>query len=529
MSRSQLGHQLYQLLPAVYRARDPLNLGGEVPSAPAHEAQTNDTLAPQGQLESLLDAYGAVLDQFERTLEQRYYDNFPDQDPRVDLYRRERNCQPWLLPYFAQLLDVNLVSANPEGQRDEVTHAIAWRQRKGTRVVAERIAEAVGRREVVVQEGWQRVATTARVGDPLLPEYHFGAKAPIRSGASPSEMARHPGLPSVTPDIRYAGGSPTAPGHHQDQSKRTVDVRTPDATRGHFHPRRVLLFAAPPEGLFTEKPYSVHWNQLTDPAASDECEHLFEVLHYRERHGDQTLECIHYRGLTDTPLKVRGVMNLNEHRLYRFENLWLDNRLTIHQGYAELIDCAARHLHLVTAELTQPVIQARACLFNRVEAPRGQVQLEYCTVLERLLAEHLTLSDAILMKPPRKDRVDQDVPAQGCIRFSRLPNLPDSQWLADGQPSQLQRSRRSCTHRQPLFINTHFGSPGCGVLDWRCAPEIQSGAEDGGEMGAYHDARHHLAWQAMQEKLVNYLPLGQEAALIPDPTLADCRTHINRD
>ena len=67
---------------------------------------------------------------------QRLDDCFPDAD-------HGRRCQDWLVPYFAQLLDVQLVSPDADGRRAEVAQAVSLRQRKGTRVSIEQIANAL--------------------------------------------------------------------------------------------------------------------------------------------------------------------------------------------------------------------------------------------------------------------------------------------------------------------------------------------------------------------------------------------------
>ena len=136
---SDSGRRLYQLLPALYRERD------------------------DGDLASYLDAAGVLLDQIRHTLDQRLADCFPDEPAEGS------PAQDWLLPYFARLLDARLVSPRPEGRRAELARAVAWRQGKGTLAVVEAIAEAVAGLEVEVQEGWRRVAVTARVDRPLLP------------------------------------------------------------------------------------------------------------------------------------------------------------------------------------------------------------------------------------------------------------------------------------------------------------------------------------------------------------------------
>jgi len=533
MSHVDLGEQMYRLLPAVFRERDNASF----------DAQGKVT--EPGDLRQLLAVYGDLLDALHGTLQQRYYDNFPDRDSQLDVDGRERSCQSWLIPYFAQLLDVALVSPDIDGQRAEVSNAVAWRQRKGTRVAVERIAQAVGQMEVEVQEGWQRVAVTPRLGDPLLPATHYGEDGEIDEDAPPPERARHPGLPAAIVDLRYASRAVRAdannPGAHhssfagetvswrqanlhgapcfnesyQDRSPRTVDVRTPRYDRGHYHPRRVILHAPPPEGHCSAQAQTVQWSAIK--GETDYRDALIEITSTTTEWNDTELPLITYRGLTDVPVKLSGVIDLDTEAVYHFENLWLDNRLDINAGKVELIGCASRHTRVQTAERDTPVIEARGCLFNKVEAARGLVQLEYCTVLNRVLAVHLNASDSIFLTKPRKDRVDQDVPAAGCIRYSRLPETPDSEWVSDGATSPLQRVKT--TVEKPLFISDRFGDPGCGVLHIACDEAVALGAEDGGEMGAYHDARHVLRWRAVLDKLADYLPVGLEAALVPDATL----------
>lgn len=47
-----------------------------------------------------------------------------------------------------------------------------------------------------------------------------------------------------------------------------------------------------------------------------------------------------------------------------------------------------------------------------------------------------------------------------------------------------------------------------------------SGAEDGGELGAYHERRLVLRQRAVLEKLREFLPVGIEALFVSDATLA---------
>jgi hypothetical protein len=136
---------LYRIVPARYRTRD------------------------GGDLKKFFEGCGTLLDQIHATLEQRLADSFPDNPIDGSIA-----CQDWLLPYFAELLDVRLVSPLARGRRDEVANAVRWRQGKGTLRIIEEIAQAVGQLEVVLQEGWKRVAITPRLNIPLIPATSYG-------------------------------------------------------------------------------------------------------------------------------------------------------------------------------------------------------------------------------------------------------------------------------------------------------------------------------------------------------------------
>ncbi len=181
MSNIPKGKVLYQIVPTVYRTRD------------------------TGDLKKYFDANGTLLDQMHATLVQRLADAFPDNP--ID---GSAACQEWLIPYFADLLDVRLVSPSAKGKRDEVANAVRWRQGKGTLRVVEEIAESVGQFEVVVQEGWKRVAVTPRFDVPLIPATAYGYSQNMPT-SPPSIAARHPALPAVTVDfscpIRCSGCS----------------------------------------------------------------------------------------------------------------------------------------------------------------------------------------------------------------------------------------------------------------------------------------------------------------------------------
>lgn len=509
-----LGNDLYRILPEVYRNRD------------------------EGDLEAFLGGCGGLLDLVYQTLVQKLADQFPD-NPDGGLPGPDAGlpCQEWLLPYFADLLDVRLVSPLANGRRDEISNAIAWRQRKGTLAVIEQISERIGLRESVLQEGWKRVAMTPLVGKPLLPATAYGyAAEPPPSAASLA--ARHPDLPAVTVDFRCSSGAvettrhnpgaqtatvagverlwrqasyhgaPCRPESYEDVSRRTVDFRRPDWRRGHYHPRRILLFSPPPAGFFAEGLKTVLW---TDRATvGGPFQSLIEI-------DDSDPTATAYRNKsrgTDeyVPVRIQGVIALDDPtHTWRFEGLILDDAVTVASGRIQLVDCAMRNVNVLTVDDTSPVFEARDSLFGQVSAAGGLCRFEYCTVLEETLAALLQASDCIFVGSIRKQLVPLLPPDSGCIRYSRV------------SPQQVFAgiSTHNVTSKTAFFFSAVFGERGAGVLHPETSEEIGMGAEDGGEMGAFHNRFYSRIRSAVAEKLADFVPIGIEAVLVPDSVLLD--------
>ena len=519
---SRIGAQLYASLPEIYRTRD-----------------------ASGDLAHYLDACGELLDGLYASLRQRLDDNFPD------------TCQEWLIPYFADLVDVVPRSPEPSGRRREVASGIAWRQRKGTAACTEDIAEAVGAMEVELQEGWRRVARTARPGEKPLPAALFGAAAePDRS--DPLSATQHPDLPVVTVDLRrysraqevgtrglfthstgFPGktgpvlweqknphGAPCFPGSYEDRSVRTVDLRTPDWQRGQFHPKRLLAFVPAPAGFFPAgppAPLAFGWGELTQAIADK----LVETETTSEAGDGITVRRTVYRRHPDLaaqsrPVQINTAIGLNdavpagEDWTYRFEDLVIDGTLTVGAARLELDRCAARIAVAGRSDLEVPVLTATDCLLQELQAPAGLVQLECCTVLGRTMCSSLQAIDSLFGGALQADlSSDPPVPQIVCLTHVRVPpGLRPA--VGDEQAKRIQ----SYTSEAPVFFSDQFGDPGAGVLHPATARPILEGAEDGGELGAYHRQRLSLRWEAVRDKFGEYLPFGMEAVLIPDARLS---------
>lgn len=503
----RIGAQLYALLPEVYRARD-----------------------TSGDLAKYLASSGDLLDRVYATLRQRLDDHFPE------------TCQEWLLPYFAELLDVALKSPEPEGRRAEVARAIAWRQRKGTAVCTEEIAEAVGAMEVELQEGWRRVARTARVGEKLLPSALLDG-TPEPDPTDPQTASQHPDLPVVTVDFRRRSravralepslvthrtrfpkvadpvlwrqanphGVPCFPGSYEDRSMRTVDFRTPDWSSGHFHPQRLLAFVPPPSGFFPPGAPDFAWADIQDAIDARLVERTVAA-------GRTT-----YRRTSAQPatIRIHGAVTLNElppeaepapgdePHVYRFEGFYFADALSVDGSRLELERCAVSSAIVQGAAADAVALSAVDCLFGAVQVESGLTQLECCTVLAET---HCTALRAVDCLFPGAVVAGEIL----CLRYVRVPQeLLDS---LESRPQELTRVQRYTTD-MPVFFSTELGSAGAGVLHPATPASISAGAEDGGELGACHHLHLTLRASAVLEKLAEFLPFGMEPVLIPDKRL----------
>lgn len=547
---------LYNILPAVYRERD----------------QNRD-------LQKYLNGTGLLLDQIQSTLLQRYADIFPDSDTAFGI-----NSQTWLLPYMAALLDVRLVSPTVEGQREEIANAIAWRKAKGTLEVVDQVAEAIGGMEVVVHEGWKRAATTARVGMPMLPIDAYGYN-PDNTYSNAFESyqqtrqpdlapwwARHPALPAGTVDLRCQGAAVAAsednpaaitsqigdstyrwrqsslhgsqscnpghsvlpldnrisdwiPGYFDDPSVRTVDFRNPNWRQGHFHPKQVLLFAATQAGFFQPLPASrrFQWSEA-----------LFEneaFLDIASIEINENITVFRNKSLDQGPFKpivIRLRVKLEQvpsgtgpvnPKVWRFEGFVFSNTIEVDSGRLELEQCAVLAAEVHSTDLEEAVIVAGNCLFKRIQAAKSLIQMQYCTVLTSTIAEKLYATDCIFNGLIRRHHDTTSEPGEGCLRYSAI--LPQQ---ADGELRFFNEQRLTA-----VFQNMDFGQLGCGVLHPATPQEISAGAEDGGEMGAYHHLFLAARQRAVIKKLDNFLPAGMKAVVIPDLSLHDLPGEIIDD
>ncbi|MER6418963.1 hypothetical protein [Streptomyces sp. NPDC001137] len=89
----------------------------------------------------------------------------------------------------------------------------------------------------------------------------------------------------------------------------------------------------------------------------------------------------------------------------------------------------------------------------------------------------------------------------GCLRYSAVP-----------AGSRTPRRHR-CTDVRPLFTAVRYGTPWYGQLADRCPEEIRRGADDGAEMGAFHDLYRPQREDGLRARLAEYTPAGTDAGI----------------
>ncbi len=520
------GRLLYRQLPEEYRYQD-------------HPGDDRF-----GDLEAYLHGFGHMLDLIRGTIEQSYADAFAEPADN------DREIQTWLLPYLADLVGAELLAPDPDRRREELANAVLWYKTKGSLLGVDSVADVISGAEAVVVEGWRRVLATPRLtmppftapaaaagdGDPLGPPSPPLGTPDLRRrnraiedprGDNPLYRRETPQRDAdgrrIEPLIthwrpRFYRGAPCFANAYDDLSARTPDLRDARIPGVGPHPRRTNIHVRPPMGFFEPGLRTIALagsNPLgltTDPAEIQR----FDPASILEALGDP---------MEDAPdrILVTGALTIPSGAHVEIHNTLFTGLITI-QTDARLIlhRCAVRAVTLPAME-AESSLEATDSLFDRLISLSGYARLVYCTVLSDTTLERLEASDCIFNGPLTGVDCTSE---QSCIRFSRAPDLGAlAGCLADKVASN--------TSDDPNFIQLYFddpagcalrpavfGEPGAGVLDLTSPASIREGAEDDGEMGAYHHAWHAAQIRALRLKLERFAPFGQEISIRYDPHMS---------
>jgi hypothetical protein len=98
----------------------------------------------------------------------------------------------------------------------------------------------------------------------------------------------------------------------------------------------------------------------------------------------------------------------------------------------------------------------------------------------------------------------------GCIRFSYLPPGAKLPRLYQCQPETPELANTV----KPVFTSEVYGDAGYCQLSTYCAEQIKQGADDGAEMGVFHNLYQPQREQNLQARLDEYLRFGLEAGIL---------------
>jgi hypothetical protein len=141
---------------------------------------------------------------------------------------------------------------------------------------------------------------------------------------------------------------------------------------------------------------------------------------------------------------------------------------------------------------------------DALTARGAALDVQTSTVLGRVIARTLDAGNSIF-----RERVAITRRQTGCVRFCYLPLASTTARRYRCQPTDPAAARRVF----PQFSSTEPGQPGYLQLAARCPTAISEGAEDEGEMGAFHFLQSGRRVKNLAANLDQYLRFGMEAGI----------------
>lgn len=147
--------------------------------------------------------------------------------------------------------------------------------------------------------------------------------------------------------------------------------------------------------------------------------------------------------------------------------------------------------------------------------PGAPLIIKNSTVIGKVYTFTMTLAtNTIFMAglvefDPWKSPVIAERLQQGCVRFSYIP--PGSS--VPGKYNCRPRNSDDALKVQPVFTSLQYGHSAYCQLSAHCAPEISRGADDGAEMGAFHNLYQPQRVADLRTRLDEYLRFGLEAGI----------------
>lgn len=169
------------------------------------------------------------------------------------------------------------------------------------------------------------------------------------------------------------------------------------------------------------------------------------------------------------------------------------------------------------------------------DIPGPPTSLVRTTVFGEVHVQELTLASEVIFT----ERVISNRRQHGCVRFSFVPEgsetprryrcQPDFETAQETEAAERAAAAAGTTLSSmdrdairddvrswllPAFTDIHYGLPGYGQLLVSCPQQIQTGAEDSSEMGAFCFLKQTQRIVSLNVRLQEYLPFGLEPGLI---------------
>src|SRR5262249_95325 len=139
--------------------------------------------------------------------------------------------------------------------------------------------------------------------------------------------------------------------------------------------------------------------------------------------------------------------------------------------------------------------------------------LDGCTVVGKVHATLLQLISntifwaGLLAGDTWSTALISDRKQEGCVRFSFLP-------AGAKTPRRFECVERAIAGPQPIFFAFRYGRPGYLKLLTSTPDVVRRGADDGGEMGAFHFVLAPLRESDLRVRMAEYMPVGLEFGIL---------------
>ena len=180
-------------------------------------------------------------------------------------------------------------------------------------------------------------------------------------------------------------------------------------------------------------------------------------------------------------------------------------------GALRISQFASANLSDSIVDATDRALVAYAALDGK--SGGGALTLQGCTVVGKVHAEELTLvsNSIIFASLARNDSwasgLIADRKQEGCVRFSFLP-------VNAVTPRRFKCVEEALASAQPIFFSLRYGHPGYLKMLACTNDSIRRGADDQGEMGAFHFVLAPQRESDLNIRLQEYLPVGLDIGLV---------------